>query len=185
MWTHIIIIHTPIRWLYTNVAYLPCRWDVTIAEVSYIYVWFVENFYRWMWGKGCRCLVNKCTQLQILQGSHSFSRPGRADFWVSNKIDLTRDFIIDMGVDKSENLLDPGIIILLSLGLHLSNTLPIKLFHVVEAIWTKLWWERSSLDLGILITELCDLRLNWNKLNNDTGWWFLRILNSSMNVWCT
>ena len=61
---------------------------------------------------------------------------------------------IDIGIDRSENLLEPGIIILFSLGVHLSNSFLIMPFQKWEPLYTKLCLNSSRLCFGILIARL-------------------------------
>ena len=93
----------------------------------------------------------------MFSGSHSISRPGVTLFWVSNKIDLTRFLTIDIGDDKSDHPLEPGITMLFESGVHLSSTLSIKLFHKLDALYTKLYSWSLELVLGIIITRLVAL----------------------------
>jgi len=58
---------------------------------------------------------------QLLWGIHSFGLPGIEIFWVSSRIFFNFCLTIDIGMDRSENLLEPGIIMLFSLGVHFSK----------------------------------------------------------------
>ena len=70
---------------------------------------------------------------------------------------FTRFFTTDIGDDKSEKLQEPGITMLFASGIHLSSTLPIKLFHVADALCKKFCLVSSVLHLGISIIWLVDL----------------------------
>ena len=106
---------------------------------------------------------------QLFRGSHSISRPGVVNCWVSSKSFLIRLLMIEMGEERSENLLEPGTMTLFSLGVHLSNILSIKLFHIVVPLKTKLCLEISSLCRGTRIVWLHALELVWNKLVREIG----------------
>ena len=123
------------------------------------------------------------TILCIFQ-DHSTISPD--DCW-SSKWDFSLFFIIEIGVQKSEFLDEPWMIVPLYLpsssGRLFSSMFPIKLFHILHALNTKLFLEISRETIGNKIKKFASLDPWKNKLYKETGDWILSILKVFMNVW--
>ena len=93
-------------------------------------------------------LVTQKLGVQLLSGNHSWTLPGVVIRWVLKSIFFSLPLTIEIGADKSEFLLEPGIIMFLSFGMHLSKIELIRLFHSFDPLYTKLCLVISRLCLG-------------------------------------
>lgn len=86
------------------------------------------------------------------------------------------------GVVISEQSEEPGTIKPAAFGVHLMSSLPIRLFHIKDALNIKLYFDRSSEILGKIIKIFDDRGLGVNNSSTDDGVLNFTILNSSVKV---
>ena len=110
-------------------------------------------------------------------------RCGGSTFWVSSRTSFNFCFTMDILVDKSELVTEPGTIIPFSFGEQLFNTFSIIAFHISDALKTKLHFTVSILTFGSMRSIFDSRGLKLNSSLIDIGALNFITLNTSRKVW--